>query len=46
MDLGHGKSVYGSYLSCIERYFILFLADQCLESLTHIDITEFELWRN
>ena len=46
MDLGHGKSVYGSYLSCIERYFIPFFTHQHLESLTHTDITEFELWRN
>jgi len=46
MDLGHGKSVYGSYLSCIERYFIPFFTHQRLESLTHSDITEFELWRN
>ena len=46
IDLGHGKSVYGSYLSCIERYFIPFFTHQHLESLTHGDITEFELWRN
>jgi integrase len=46
IDLGHGKSVYGSYLSCIERYFIPFFTHQHLESLTHSDITEFELWRN
>ncbi len=46
MDLGHGKSVYASYLSCIERYFIPFFTHQRLESLTHSDITEFELWRN
>lgn len=46
MDLGHGKSVYGSYLSCIERYFIPFFTHQRLESLTHSDITEFDLWRN
>jgi len=46
LDLGHGKSVYGSYLSCIERYFIPFFTHQRLESLTHSDITEFELWRN
>ena len=46
MDLGYGKSVYGSYLSCIERYFIPFFTHHRLESLTHSDITEFELWRN
>ena len=46
IELGHGKSVYGSYLSCIERYFIPFFTHQHLESLTHSDITEFELWRN
>jgi integrase len=46
IDLGHGKSVYGSYLSCIERYFIPFFTHKHLESLTHSDITEFELWRN
>ena len=46
MDLGRGKSVYHSYITCIEKYFIPYFADKQLEELTHSDIVEFELWRN
>ena len=46
MDLGRGKSVYHSYITCIEKYFIPYFADKHLEELTHNDIVEFELWRN
>jgi integrase len=46
MDLGRGKSVYQSYITCIEKYFIPYFADKHLEELTHSDIVEFELWRN
>jgi integrase len=46
MDLGRGKSVYQSYITSIEKYFIPYFADKQLEELTHSDIVEFELWRN
>lgn len=46
MDLGRGKSVYHSYITCIEKYFIPYFADKQLEEFTHSDIVEFELWRN
>lgn len=46
IDLGRGKSVYNSYLSCIERYFLPYFKEQRLEELTHADVTQFELWRN
>jgi integrase len=46
LDLGRGKSVYHSYITCIEKYFIPYFAEKHLEELTHADIVEFELWRN
>jgi integrase len=46
MDLGHGKSVYNTYITCIERYFLPYFGERQLELLTHTDIVEFELWRN
>ena len=46
LDLGRGKSVYYSYITCIEKYFVPYFADKRLEELTHTDIVEFELWRN
>ncbi len=46
LDLGRGKSVYASYITCIERYFLPYFAEHQLETLTYSDIAEFELWRN
>ena len=46
LDAGIGKSVYHSYITCIERYFLPFFAEHYLEAITHSDIVEFELWRN
>jgi integrase len=46
MDLGHGKSVYNTHITCIERYFLPYIGERQLELLTHTDIVEFELWRN
>ena len=46
LDAGVGKSVYHSYITCIERYFLPFFAEHYLEAITHSDIIEFELWRN
>jgi integrase len=46
LDLGRGKSVYYTYITCIEKYFLPYFADKRLEELTHTDIVDFELWRN
>ena len=46
LDAGLGKSVYHSYITCIERYFLPFFAGHYLEAITHSDILEFEVWRN
>jgi integrase len=46
LDAGTGKSVYQSYITCIERYFLPYFADGRLEELTHQHIAEFEMWRN
>ena len=46
MDAGRGKSVYASYITCIEKYFIPYFGDKRLEQLKHDDITAFEIWRN
>jgi integrase len=46
LDAGTGKSVYQSYITCIERYFLPYFADQRFEELTHKDIIEFAMWRN
>ena len=46
LDAGVGKSVYHSYITCIERYFLPYFGDCRLEQLTHTDILEFEIWRN
>ncbi|MCM2340109.1 tyrosine-type recombinase/integrase [Rhodoferax sp.] len=46
MDAGRGKSVYASYITCIEKYFIPYFGDKRLEQLQHEDIVAFEIWRN
>lgn len=46
MDAGVGKSVYKSYITCIEKYFLPYFSDKHLEEITHTDIVEFEAWRN
>lgn len=46
LDAGGGKSVYASYITCIERYFLPYFADRQLEQLTAADIAQFEAWRN
>jgi integrase len=46
MDAGIGKSVYKSYITCIERYFLPYFTDRQLEEITHTDVAEFEAWRN
>jgi integrase len=46
LDAGIGKSVYGSYITCIERYFLPYFQDTRLEEITYTDVHEFEIWRN
>ena len=41
LDAGTGKSVYSSYITCIERYFLPYFADCRLEELTHQHIEQF-----
>ena len=41
-----GKSVYGSYITCIEKYFLPYFQDKRLEEITYTDVHEFEVWRN
>jgi hypothetical protein len=46
LDVGIGKSVYGSYITCIEKYFLPYFQDKRLEEITYTDVHEFEIWRN
>jgi integrase len=46
LDEGIGKSVYGSYITCIEKYFLPYFGDKRLEEITYTDVHEFEVWRN
>jgi integrase len=46
LDLGRGKSVYATYITCIEKYFLPYFNEQLLEQIKHKDIMSFELWRN
>ena len=40
------KTALNDYLSIIERYFVPYFGERQLETLTHTDIREFELWRD
>ena len=46
IDIKKTKSSLNDYLSIIERYFIPYFGERMLEQLSHIDIREFELWRD
>lgn len=46
IDVKKTKSSLNDYLSIIERYFIPYFGERMLEQLSHIDIREFELWRD
>jgi integrase len=46
IDAKGKKTALNDYLSIIERYFVPYFGDKQLESLTHTDIREFELWRD
>ncbi|MFM8511059.1 MAG: integrase, partial [Betaproteobacteria bacterium] len=46
IDLRGKKTAVNDYVSVIERYFIPYFAERQLESLTHTDVREFEVWRD
>jgi len=46
MDGGRGRSVYRTYITCIERYFLPYFQDRQIEQLCAKDVAEFEFWRN
>lgn len=46
IDIKKTKSSSNDYLAIIERYFIPYFGERMLEQLSHIDIREFELWRD
>ena len=46
IDLKKTKSSLNDYLSIIERYFIPYFGERMLEQLSHIDVREFESWRD
>jgi integrase len=46
IDAKGKKSALNDYASVIERYFVPYFGERTLESLTHTDIREFELWRD
>ena len=46
MDASTARTAFHDYASCIERYFVPYFGERQLEELTHIDIREFELWRD
>lgn len=46
LDGGVGKSVYYTYITCIEKYFLPYFEGKRIEELTYTDMKEFELWRN
>ena len=46
IDAKGKKTALNDYLSIIERYFVPYFGERLLESLTHTDIREFELWRD
>ena len=40
------KTALNDYVSIIERYFVPYFGERQLETLTHTDIRDFELWRD
>ena len=46
IDAANGKTAYHTYISCIEKYFVPYFGERMLEDLTHVDVVEFELWRD
>lgn len=46
IDAKGKKTALNDYLSIIERYFVPYFGERQLETLSHTDVREFELWRD
>lgn len=46
IDIKGTQGAFDSYVTCIEKYFLPYFNDRCLEELTNKEIVEFEVWRN
>ena len=46
IDAKGKKTALNDYVSIIERYFVPYFGERQLETLTHGDIREFEVWRD
>jgi len=46
IDAKGKKTALNDYVSIIERYFVPYFGERRLETLTHGDMREFELWRD
>jgi integrase len=46
IDAKGKKTALNDYVSIIERYFVPYFGERQLETLTHTDVREFELWRD
>lgn len=46
IDAKGKKTALNDYVSIIERYFVPYFGERQLETLSHTDIREFELWRD
>ncbi len=46
IDAKGKKTALNDYVSIIEHYFVPYFGERQLETLTHTDVLEFELWRD
>ena len=46
IDAKGKKTALNDYVSIIERYFVPYFGERRLETLTHTDVREFEMWRD
>lgn len=46
IDAKGKKTALNDYVSIIERYFVPYFGERQLETLTHTDVREFEMWRD
>ena len=46
IDAKGKKTALNDYVSIIERYFVPYFGERQLETLTHTDVREFEIWRD
>ena len=43
---GTGKKIYADYIGIINKYFVPFFGERYLQNIKHVDVAEFERWRN